>query len=237
MEISHLQQFIKRIFMRGFLIPVMLITVFGGLFGVTKATDAQDLDLTEVIVSLELDKVPLKKVLDDIEEQTDLTFAFSYNAINPDRKVSIEAQERSVEKVLTHLFKKRWVSWGLSGKTILLKKWPELKERQSKQIQEQVGGQVTDAETGETLPGVNILVKGTTIGSSTDQDGNFELTVPSLEDTLVVSFIGYQTEEVPISGRSKIDIRLIPGAIMGEEMVVVGYGTQRAEEVTGSISS
>lgn len=98
-------------------------------------------------------------------------------------------------------------------------------------------GKVTDAQSGETLPGVNILVKGTTIGASTDEDGNFELEVPSLQDTLVVTYIGYQRQEVPINGRSQIDIQLTPEAIMGEEMVVVGYGTQRKADLTGSISS
>src|SRR5699024_3725926 len=93
-------------------------------------------------------------------------------------------------------------------------------------IQETINGTVSDGQSGETLPGVNILVKGTTTGASTDQNGDFELTVPSLQDTLVVSFIGYQTKEVPIDGRTEIDVALQPQAIAGEEMVVVGYGTQ-----------
>lgn len=224
--------------MRGFLLPAVMLAIFGGLFGVTKATDAQDLELSEVMVSLEFDQVSLKEALDDIEGQTDFTFAFSYSAINPYRKVSVEAQEKSVEEVLKSLFKEQWVSWGLSGKTILLKKWAKSEqENRDSAFDEPVEGQVTDAETGETLPGVNILVKGTTIGTSTDQNGNFGLTVPSLEDTLVVSFVGYQTQEVPISGRSKIDVQVTPEAVMGEEMVVVGYGTQEAADVTGSISS
>ncbi len=103
--------------------------------------------------------------------------------------------------------------------------------------QETVTGTVVDAENNETLPGVNILVKGTTTGTSTGADGSFELSVPSLQDTLVVSFIGYQTQEVPISGRTEIDIALAGQAIMGEEMVVVGFGTQRREDVTGAVSS
>src|SRR5699024_1489027 len=103
--------------------------------------------------------------------------------------------------------------------------------------QEVISGTVTDAQSGETLPGVNILVKGTSTGASTDQGGHFELTVPSLQDTLVVTYIGYQRLEVPVSGRTEIDIQLAPKAIMGEEMVVVGYGTQRRSDLTGSISS
>src|SRR5699024_4366336 len=101
---------------------------------------------------------------------------------------------------------------------------------------ETVTGKVTDAQSGESMPGVNILVKGTTTGTSTDQDGNFELEVPSLQDTLVVSFIGYQSQEVPINGQTEINIQMMPEAIMGEEMVVVGYGVLGQEEVTSAIT-
>src|SRR5699024_5728801 len=107
---------------------------------------------------------------------------------------------------------------------------------QAVQVQEEISGRITDAQTGETLPGVNILVKGTSTGTSTDSEGNFELTVESLQDTLVVSFIGYQTQEVPIEGRTEISIAMQSQAITGEEMVVVGYGTQKEENLTTAIS-
>ena len=102
--------------------------------------------------------------------------------------------------------------------------------------QETINGTVSDAQTGETLPGVNILVKGTTTGTSADAEGQFELTVPSLQDTLVASYIGYQTKDVAIGGQTELDIQLTPEAIMGEEMVVVGYGTQKEVNLTGSVS-
>ncbi len=98
-----------------------------------------------------------------------------------------------------------------------------------------ITGTVSDAQAGETLPGVNIMVKGTTTGTSTDSEGNFELTVESLQDTLVVSFIGYQTQNVPIEGRTEITIEMQSQAITGEEMVVVGYGEQEERNITGSI--
>ncbi|MDR8394593.1 carboxypeptidase-like regulatory domain-containing protein [Aliifodinibius sp. S!AR15-10] len=102
---------------------------------------------------------------------------------------------------------------------------------------ETVSGTVTDAASGESLPGVNVLVQGTASGTSTDSEGNYSLNVPSLQDTLVFSFIGYQTQSVPINGRSSIDIALQSQAISGEELVVVGYGTQEKANLTGSVSS
>lgn len=100
-----------------------------------------------------------------------------------------------------------------------------------------VSGTVTDAGTGETLPGVNIVVKGTTTGTSTDSQGAYDLNVPSLQDTLVFSFIGYQTREVPINDRTEIDVALQAQAVVGEDIVVVGYGTQRSQDVTGSLGT
>lgn len=100
-----------------------------------------------------------------------------------------------------------------------------------------VSGTVTDAQSGDPLPGVNIAIKGSTLGTSTNADGQYSLNVPSDSDILVFSFIGYQTREVPINGRTTIDIELQQTAIAGEELVVVGYGTQRRQDVTGSISS
>ncbi|MFH5884659.1 SusC/RagA family TonB-linked outer membrane protein [Halalkalibaculum sp. DA3122] len=103
--------------------------------------------------------------------------------------------------------------------------------------EETVSGIVTDAETGESLPGVNIIVKGTTIGTTTNIEGEYSLDVPSLNDTLVVSFVGYQTQEIAINGRQSINITLTQSAITGEELVVVGYGTRTKETATGSISA
>lgn len=99
-----------------------------------------------------------------------------------------------------------------------------------------VEGVVTDQVDGSTLPGVNIAVKGTTTGTSTDVDGEFLLSVPSLTDTLVFSFIGFQSLEVPINNRTFLEVELAPSAVMGEEMVVVGYGVQSRRNVAGSIS-
>ncbi len=102
---------------------------------------------------------------------------------------------------------------------------------------QQVEGIVIDGQTADVLPGVNISVKGTTTGTSSNAEGHFTLNVPSLNDTLMVSFVGYRTTEVPINGRNNIDIELQPEAIEGEEVVVVGYGEQRRETLTGSIAS
>lgn len=101
----------------------------------------------------------------------------------------------------------------------------------------QVSGRVTASDNSEALPGASILVKGTTIGTTSDADGGYSLAVPSPNDTLVFTFIGYQTLEEPIGGRTTIDVALVPQAIQSAEVIVVGYGAQEQQDITGAISS
>ena len=114
---------------------------------------------------------------------------------------------------------------------------PGMAEEPASAVQDEViTGTVTDVDTGEPLPGVNVVLMGTTIGTATNMEGEYELSVPSLDETLVISYIGYQGLEVDIDGRTEINIELVSEAILGEELVVVGYGTQRAANITGSIA-
>src|SRR5690625_2690693 len=106
-----------------------------------------------------------------------------------------------------------------------------------KRLQETIVGRVVDAQTGESLPGVNVIIEGTTMGTSSNMEGEYELSVLDLDIVLVFTYIGYQRLEVPVNGRTQIDVELIPEAILGEELVVVGYGIQRAETITGSVSA
>jgi iron complex outermembrane receptor protein len=98
-----------------------------------------------------------------------------------------------------------------------------------------IEGQVTDAETGEPLPGVSIVEKGTQNGTSTDMDGNYQISVPD-DATLVFSFVGYQAQEVPVDGRTTLNVQLQQQVQEMEEVVVIGYGQVRKEDATGSVS-
>jgi len=99
-----------------------------------------------------------------------------------------------------------------------------------------ITGTVTDDATNESLPGVNVRVEGTTIGTMTDINGQYTIEVPNAEATLVYSFIGYLTQNIQVAGQTVIDVKLVPAIETLEEVVVVGYGTQRKETLTGSIS-
>lgn len=99
-----------------------------------------------------------------------------------------------------------------------------------------INGKVTD-QAGEPLPGVTVLVEGTQVGTVTDVDGDYSLDVPAERDTLVFSFVGMQTQRVPIQGRTSISVTMVSQAQEMEQVVVVGYGTQKKQNLTGSVSS
>ncbi|MGD2034715.1 MAG: carboxypeptidase-like regulatory domain-containing protein, partial [Bacteroidales bacterium] len=98
----------------------------------------------------------------------------------------------------------------------------------------QITGKVTSAEDGSSLPGVSVTVKGTTTGTSTNIDGDYSLSAPS-DATLVYSFVGMQTQEVPVGGQTTINVALDVESTTLDEIVVVGYGTKAKGSVTGSV--
>lgn len=110
-------------------------------------------------------------------------------------------------------------------------------EHASVAMADSVRGRVVDARTNEPLPGVNIAVVGTQQGTATGANGEYELAVPVEGDSLIFSFIGYRRAQVAIAGRSRIDVALQPQTYVGEELVVIGYGTQQRADLTGAVSS
>ncbi|MFH5831699.1 SusC/RagA family TonB-linked outer membrane protein [Halalkalibaculum sp. DA3122] len=206
-----------------------------------EAQDSKDVyvsssDINAATVKTFQQGTSLHAVLSEIEERYEVKF-FYRSELMADKTLT-EQQILYFEKDLFSLLDSLLPGFGFTYKVLthrtlgILPAKPVPSEKINLEV---VSGTVADANTGETLPGVNVLVKGTTTGASTDSEGRFELGVPSLQDTLVVSFIGYQTAEVPIGGRTEMEIALQPQAIEGEELVVTGYGIQKKSDVTGSI--
>src|SRR5690625_111502 len=99
-----------------------------------------------------------------------------------------------------------------------------------------VSGTVTDGNTNEPLPGATIVIESTQEGTTTDIDGNYQISVDAGNETLVVSYVGYKQQIISIEGRTEIDIQLVEDVLLIDELVVTGYSTERRGEITGSVS-
>ena len=178
--------------------------------------------------------VPLKTLLDRVEQTNKISFFYNKQLIDNKQLDGSLLNSGNLAEELAEILD----GFGLAYQKHTARTYLILEKSEAEvAMQETVSGRITDAQTNDALPGVNILLKGTTTGTSSDVDGQFELGVPSLNDTLMISYIGYQTAELPIDGRSQIDVQLSPEAILGEEMVVVAYGEQRRANLTGSIDA
>src|SRR5690625_2452779 len=210
--------------------------------GVPITQDAAKSAVLNKIISINLQDISLLEAVEKIALKAQLEMVYNSKLLEKkSRSITTNLKQITVAKALWAVLEGTGLRFAVSAdKQLVLLKQKEAKnslQRIPATIQKTITGTVTDGQSGKTLPGVNILVKGTATGASTNENGNFELTVPSLQDTLVFTYVGYQTQEVPVNGRTEIDIQLTPEAIMAEEMVVVGYGTQQRQDVTGAVSS
>ncbi|MGB4400296.1 MAG: TonB-dependent receptor [Daejeonella sp.] len=142
------------------------------------------------------------------------------------------------EKVLIEIFSEQPLTYSINKNTISVKEKEEIfRENKIEDLKDiVVTGQVIDTK-GETLPGVSVKLKGTTIGATTDLEGRYTITVPDNLSILVFTFIGYVTQEVTVNNRISINVKLEEANTSLEEVIVVGYGTQRRKDLTGAISS
>ncbi len=190
-------------------------------------------------VSLKLDDAEMSYLLDLIESQTEYHFVYKIKDVDLSRKVKITVNKEKVPAVLDQIFKGTDTKYEIYGKQIFLtnNSKKSVATPISNNIQETitVTGTITETKTGMPIPAANILEKGTSNGVMSDFDGNFSIEVPE-DAVLQVSYVGYATKEVNVNGRNEIDIVLEEDAAALEEVVVVGYGTQRKQDLTGAVS-
>jgi TonB-linked SusC/RagA family outer membrane protein len=190
----------------------------------------------ESLVTLEAHGLPLQQALARLASQVGGRLTYDATQL-PRRLIHISLQRVPLKVALDSLLAGTNLSvWASpSGQLVLV---PILQAPEADPTpQHVVQGQVTDAETNQPLPGVNVVVKGKMIGTTTNLEGFYTLEVPSPNDTLVFSFVGYRGVEIPINGRTRIDVQLMPAVEELGEIVVIGYGTQQRVRVTGSIAS
>lgn len=177
-------------------------------------------------LNLSLQNASIKELFQEIEKQSEFNFFYKDDQIDVNKMVNIEADNSLIGEVLNEVFENTGVSYTVVNKVIVI---TPRKEQQNFKVT----GTVT-ASTGETLPGVSILVKGTETGTITGTDGKYSIEVPDANSVLVFSSVGYVTQEVNINGRSVVDVMLEVGLEALEEVIVVAYGVTTKKSFTGS---
>lgn len=189
------------------------------------------------IITLEKRNVLLGDALKEIAKKAKLGIAFNSELSILKKNINVILKSATVSYALQTVLLGTEYEAAISKnrEIVLIKKKPSETELVPDNFT--VQGIVTDSETGEPLPAVNVFVQGTTIGTSTEVDGTYELSVPDDSEVLVFRYIGYVTQEVVIDGRTEVNVLLEPDVLAFGDVVVVGYGTQQRTEISGSISS
>ncbi|MGI4740856.1 MAG: SusC/RagA family TonB-linked outer membrane protein [Janthinobacterium lividum] len=182
-------------------------------------------------ISFRADSQTIEAVLDRLEQQLGVKFVYSPTLIGAGRHVTLLAADKPLTQVLDELLSPRKIQYEVRKNRIILS---QIKKSAAANVP--VSGRVTDSK-GEGVPGVTVLVRGTTIGTTTDANGAFSLSAPE-GSTLVFSSVGYNAQEVPLTGTTTgLAIKLAESAKDLGEIVVVGYGTQERQSVTGAVAS
>ena len=183
------------------------------------------------LVDLTASQKSVRYVLKAIEKQSDLRFFYNEDFSDLNRTISLNVKNTKVNDVLDLLFSQTGITYKVFENNIVVIT-PTLTI-----LQQKITGTVTDATNGESIIGANVVVEGTTIGTITDVNGNFSLNIPKPDAVIIITFIGYNSEKVPVSGQSSLAIKLIPDVTKLDEIVVIGYGTVKKSDISGSVVS
>jgi TonB-dependent starch-binding outer membrane protein SusC len=186
-----------------------------------------------VKLNLDMKNVPLQQVLNKIEEQSEFFFLYSSKMIDVNQMVNINAKDQTIDKVLNNLLSPTEIKYSVKDRQILLIN-KEFSKDPSYQ-QKTVSGKIVDND-GNPVPGVTILLKGTTIGTVSDASGNYSISNVPPDAILVFSFVGMTSQEVPVKNQAMVNVTLEEEAVGLEEVVVIGYGKQKKVNLTGAVS-
>jgi TonB-linked SusC/RagA family outer membrane protein len=227
-------EFFSKLFYRSLkkTLKIMRNAIFLLILGVLQA-HAIDTYSQKTKLSIDFSDTKLINVLDKIENESEFYFLYNEKLLDIDRKVSIVAKDQLLNQILDNLFAGTDVKYTIIDRKIILA--PDYLTESSEQQQRSISGIVKD-ENGFPLPGVNIQIEGTIIGAISDAGGKYSIVIPNDNAVLIFSFIGYNTQKISVSGKTTINITLVPSVAGLEEVVVIGYGTQKKVDLTGSVT-
>lgn len=183
-------------------------------------------------ITLNFDNKSVKELLSSIEKQTPYTFVYNNSEINVNQNISISVKDSNLTYTLDKISDILNLEYQIIGRQILLKN----KSEQSIYKPVRISGNVYTKKDSIPIPGVNIFVKGSSIGTITNMDGNFKLSIPGKDNILVFSFIGYKSFEINTNDQNTFDIFLEEENKLIDEIVVIGYGKESRKMLSSSVS-
>lgn len=207
------------------IMKITLILILVGVIQVSATTYAQ-----EHRISVSVKNGTFYDVVSQIERQSEFMFFYKSEEIDGNQRINLNAKNKLVSEILDEITKNNNLTYKVTGKHIII-----TKTAITSQITKEIVGVVTD-ERGEPIVGANVVEKGTSNGTITDLEGKFSLTV-SEKSVLIVSYIGYNTQDVTVTSKTVYNIQLEEDSQALDEVVVVGYGTQKKVNLTGSVAS
>jgi TonB-linked SusC/RagA family outer membrane protein len=224
-----------------FIMKLTILAIFFGLGSLSASPTYSQIKK----ITLNLEGATLSDLFKQIENQSEFVFIYKSEAVNLNKKVNVKVEEVTVDKVLENVLKDSDLKFEINNKQIILtpehaaplKKEEKITREEIQQPQKKtISGVVKDSK-GEPLPGAAISIKGTTIGTISDIDGKFTLTFPATTLNFTVSFVGMTTREIAIGNQTNFTITLQDMNQVINEVVVIGYGTQKKESVVGAIAT
>ncbi len=211
-----------------------LLTIFSFCFAMTVSASIYSQNTK---LNLDLKNVTLREVLDYVEQNSDFIFLYKNEEVDIDKKMDVNLQNASIDEIMRELLADQNVTYKVLGRQVIIT-IPE-KDRldlATGQSVVNIKGKVTDS-SGSPLTGVTVVIKGTTQGIITDADGKYSLANVPGDATLVFSFVGMKMQEVLVVGKTSINVTMEEETVGIEEVVAVGYGTQKRVNLTGSVAS
>lgn len=220
---------IKNILYKNTLLCSSLFLLSTGAWATTNSSGK----LQQIGISVSVNNSTLKDILNQIEGQTDLIFVYNNKDVNDQKLISINAKGKTVNEVLSRILVNTGLVYTIENNHIILKKVSNSQAVNPKN--KSIKGKVLD-DQGIPVIGANVVVKGSTIGTVTDIDGNFTLVVP-VNATLEISYVGYVNVNVKVGNQTNLAITMQENSHALQELVVVGYGTQKKATLTGAVSA
>src|SRR5690606_16533079 len=220
----------------GFGLPLFLICFS---FSVLKAEIALSQTAASKKVSINVKTDHIQEAFNIIEKQANVSFTYNKELLSIPLQITLNVKEASLKTILEEIGRQTKLDFKeIDGNVIAVRYQPNsLGEKQKATRQNIVKGSVVSAGDGNPLPGISVYVKGTSMTSVTDEKGNFILSDVPGDAVLVFTYIGYEKQEISVNNREFIQVRLVESYTDLDEVVVVGYGTQKKVNLTGSVSS